>query len=45
MQLQKEMVSIIQNSSALKSVLPQEGCCEKRCEIKGGSQEMAVMAG
>jgi len=24
---------------------PQEGHCEKRCEIQGGSQEMAVMVG
>jgi len=24
---------------------PQEGHCEKRCEIQGGGQEMAVMVG
>jgi len=26
------------------SVQPQEGHCEKRCEIQGGGQEMAVIA-
>jgi len=31
---------------AVKKVCsPQEGHCEKRCEIKGGGQEMAVMVG
>jgi len=34
----------IQNSPTVRSVQPQEGHCEKRCEIQGGSQEMAVMA-
>jgi len=24
---------------------PEEGHCEKRCEIQGGCQEMAVMVG
>jgi len=24
---------------------PEEGHCEKRCEIQGGGQEMAVMVG
>jgi len=24
---------------------PQECCCEKRCEIQSGGQEMAVMVG
>jgi len=35
--------SLIQNLPAVKkSVWPQkEGQCEKRCEIQGGSQEMA----
>jgi len=36
---------LIQNSPALKSVRPQKGHCEKRCEIQGGGQEMAVMVG
>jgi len=27
------------------SVRPQEGHCEKKCEIQGGSQEMDVMVG
>ena len=32
------------NSPAIKRGCgPQEGYCEKRCEIQGGSQEMAVM--
>jgi len=26
-------------------VAPKEGHCEKRCEIQGGGQEMAVMVG
>jgi len=34
------------NSSAVKKVHgPQEGHCEKRCEIQGGGQEMAVVVG
>jgi len=34
------------NSPAAKTVCgPQEGHCEKRCEIQGGGQEMAVMVG
>jgi len=34
--------NLIQNSPAVKKVcIPQEGHCEKRCEIQGGSQEMA----
>jgi len=28
-----------------KCAAPQEGHCEKRCEIQGGGQEMAVMVG
>jgi len=37
---------LIQNSQTVKKVRsPQEGHCEKRCEIQGGSQEMAVMVG
>jgi len=39
-------VYLIQNRPAVKKVCgPQECCCEKRCEIQSGSQEMAVMVG
>jgi len=31
--------------SCKKSVRPQKGHSEKRCEIQGGGQEMAVMVG
>ena len=35
-----------QNSQAVKKECsPQKGQGEKRCEIQGGSQEMAVMVG
>jgi len=34
-----------QNTPAVKQARPQNGHCEKRCEIQGGSQEMAVMLG
>ena len=38
--------NLIQNSQAVKKVCgPQKGYGEKRCEIQGGSQEMAVMVG
>jgi len=34
----------IKNSPTVKkSVQPQEGHCEKRCEIQGGGQEITVM--
>ena len=37
---------LIQNSQAVKKVCgPQKGYGEKRCEIPGGGQEMAVMVG
>ena len=37
---------LIQNSQAVKNVCgPQKGHGEKRCEIQGGGQEMAVMVG
>jgi len=37
---------LIQNSSAVKKVCgPEEGHCEKRYEIQGGGQEMAVIVG
>jgi len=45
MQLQKEVKSNPKQPSCKKSVWPQECCCEKRCEIQSGSQEMAVMVG
>jgi len=33
---------MMQNSPAVKKcAAPQEGHCEKRCEIQGGGQEMA----
>jgi len=34
---------LIQNSK--KVCGPEKGYCEKRCEIQGGGQEMAVMVG
>ena len=38
--------NLIQNSQAVKKVCgPQKGHGEKRCEIQGGGQEMAVMVG
>ena len=38
--------NLIQNSQAVKKVCgPQKGYGEKRCEIQGGGQEMAVMEG
>ena len=37
---------LIKNSQAAKKECgPQKGHGEKRCEIEGGSQEMAVMVG
>ena len=39
-------INLIQNSQAVKKVCgPQKGYGEKRCEIQGGGQEMAVMVG
>ena len=44
-QIQKE-VKYNPNSQAVKKVCsPQKGYGEKRCEIQGGGQEMAVMVG
>ena len=39
--------NLIQNSQAVKKkqCSPQKGYGEKRCEIQGGGQEMAVMVG
>ena len=40
------IIYLIQNSQAVKKVCgPQKGYGEKRCEIQGGGQEMAVMVG
>ena len=40
------IANLIQNSQAVKKVCgPQKGYGEKRCEIQGGGQEMAVMVG
>ena len=40
------LYDLIQNSQAVKKVCgPQKGYGEKRCEIQGGGQEMAVMVG
>ena len=39
-------INLIQNSQAVKKVCgPQKDYGEKRCEIQGGGQEMAVMVG
>ena len=39
-------VYLIQNSQAVKKECgPEKGYGEKRCEIQGGGQEMAVMVG
>ena len=39
-------IYLIQNNQAVKKVCgPQKGYGEKRCEIQGGGQEMAVMVG
>ena len=41
-----DIYNLIQNSQAVKKVCgPQKGYGEKRCEIQGGGQEMAVMVG
>ena len=43
---QSRLANLIQNSQAVKKVCsPQKGYGEKRCEIQGGGQEMAVMVG
>ena len=42
----QENVYLIQNSKAVKKECgPRKGYGEKRCEIQGGGQEMAVMVG
>jgi len=45
MQLQKEVKPNLKQPGCKKSVRPQKDHCEKRCEIQGGGQEMAVMVG
>ena len=41
-----ENTYLIQNSQVVKKECgPEKGYGEKRCEIQGGSQEMAVMVG
>jgi len=44
MQLQKEVKSNPKQPSCKKGAAP-KGHSEKRCEIQGGSQEMAMMVG
>ena len=44
-QIQKEMKSNPKQPSCKKVCGPQKGNGEKRCEIQGGGQEMAVMVG
>ena len=43
--VQKEVISKPKQPSCKKRVRPQKGQDEKRCEIQGGGQEMAVMVG
>jgi len=46
MQFQQEVKSDPKTVSSCKKVCgPQEGHCEKRCEIQGGGKEMAMMIG
>ena len=45
MQIQKEVKSSPKQPSCKKECSPQKGYGEKRCEIQGGGQEMAVMVG
>jgi len=40
MQLQKQVKSYPKQPNCKKCAAPQEGHCEKRCEIQGGGQEM-----
>ena len=44
-QIQKEVISNQKQPSCKKRCGPQKGHGEKRCEIQGGGQEMAVMVG
>ena len=45
MKLQKEMISNQKTASCKKRVQPPKSQGEKRCEIIGGGQEIAVMVG
>jgi len=45
MQLQKEVKSNPKQPSYKKRVQPKKGHCEKRCEIQGGGQGMALTVG
>jgi len=40
-----ELQKVKSDPKQQKSLRPQKGHCEKRCEIQGGGQEMAVMVG
>ena len=44
-QIQKEVKSNPKQPAVKKVCGPQKGYGEKRCEIQGGGQEMAVMVG
>ena len=44
-QIQKEVKSNPKQPAVKKVCSPQKGYGEKRCEIQGGGQEMAVMVG
>ena len=44
-QIQKEMKSNPKSQAVKKECGPQKAYGEKRCEIQGGGQEMAVMVG
>ena len=44
-QIQKEVKSNLKQPAVKKVCGPQKGYGEKRCEIQGGGQEMAVMVG
>ena len=43
--LRKRLISNQKQPSCKKRCGPQKGHGEKRCEIQGGGQEMAVMVG
>jgi len=45
MPLQNEVKCNPKQPNCKKSVRPQKGRCEKRCEIQVGGKEMAVMVG
>ena len=43
--IQKEVISKPKQPSYKKKCAPKKAKVKKRCEIQGGSQEMAVMVG